>query len=141
MMLHGRYDDFIPLFQGAPTKAGGDKIDRLRSAADENNFPSVAGIDEFTDTIPGAFIRSSRFFAERMHATVDIGIVMAIIMIDRLDFAVWFLRRGAVVQVHQRLAADLSRQDGEIPAYGFQVQQLSGLPAGSGFFHYGFAFT
>ena len=62
------------------------------------------------------------FLAQGMNAAMNIGVVMAFVVIDGLDDALCALRRGAVVQVGQRLAVHHARQNRELPARGLDIE-------------------
>jgi len=57
-----------------------------------------------------------------VNAAVYVGVVTALVVIDGLDHRDRTLRRGAVVQIGQRLAAHHAPQHGELPAQGVDVE-------------------
>ena len=60
-----------------------------------------------------------------MDAAVNIGVIALIIIHERVDDALRFLRRGGVVEVDERLPVDLLVEDREI-----------GAEVGPGFVHH-----
>jgi hypothetical protein len=56
-----------------------------------------------------------------MQAAMDVGIFAGIGMADGVDHHLRLLCRGAIVEIDQRLAVHLLRQDREIPADRFDV--------------------
>src|SRR5207237_9840222 len=75
----------------------------------------MGGIDESLNPPAGPLVLSRRMFGKKMHAAMDVGIPLLVIAGDGLDDSSRLLRSGGVIEVHQFLAADLSREDGEIP--------------------------
>ena len=95
----------------------------------------MGGIDESLNPPAGPLVLSRRMFGKKMHAAVDIGIPLLVIAGDGLDDSSWLLRSGGVIEVHQFLAADLSREDGEIPPNLLDIKSSSYYmqPLGGGF--------
>src|SRR5207253_11263875 len=85
----------------------------------------MGGIDESLNPPAGPLVLSRRMFGKKMHAAVDIGIPLLVIAGDGFDNSSWLLRSGGVIEVHQFLAADLSREDGEIPPNLLDVKSSS----------------
>src|SRR5438046_3057693 len=73
----------------------------------------MGGIDESLNPPAGPLVLSRRMFGKKMHAAVDVGIPLLVIAGDGLDDSSRLLRSGGVIEVHQFLAADLSREDGK----------------------------
>src|SRR5207244_7275959 len=82
-------------------------------------------IDESLIPPGGPLVLSRRVFGKKMHAAVDIGIPLLVIAGDGFDNSSWLLRSGGVIEVHQFLAADLSREDGEISPNLLDVKSSS----------------
>src|SRR5690606_38683075 len=59
---------------------------------------------------------------EGVGAAVDIGVVVAVVVADRLDHRLGFLHGGGVVEVHQRLAVDLLIQNRKRSPHGGNVE-------------------
>src|SRR3546814_3239556 len=64
--------------------------------------------------------------AERVHGAADVGVVVAIETVDRLDHRRRLLPGVGRVEIHQRLAVDLAPQQGEIPAHARPVDSRVG---------------
>src|SRR5262249_61243830 len=61
---------------------------------------------EALDGRPGLFVVLRSALGKRMHATMDVGIIVPIKMFDGLDHCQRLLRGGRVIQVDQRLAVN-----------------------------------
>ena len=72
----------------------------------------------------GGFINIGRYLREVVYASVYIGILVGVIMREGIDDRAGFLRCGAVVEVHERLALHLLAQDGEVRANAAHVKRL-----------------
>ena len=64
----------------------------------------------------GALVRLGRLFGERVQPAVDVGVVVLVVVHERLDHLARLLGRRGVVEVHQRLAMHLALQDREVAA-------------------------
>ena len=95
-----------PTFGVAP--GAGDEVDRLGRVADEDHLAPVGGADVVGDRRPGALVGGGRLGRERVRAAVDVGVVAALVAVDRLDRGQDPLGAGAGVEVGERLAADLA---------------------------------
>jgi hypothetical protein len=57
-----------------------------------------------------------------MDASMDVGVMMAFVVVDRIDDEVRTLARGAIVEIHQGLAVDDARKDREVAPHGVYVE-------------------
>ena len=76
---------------------------------------------------PGLFIGVGRRVAEVMQTAVNVGVFLRIDVLDRVEHRPGLLRRRGIVQIDQRLAVDLARQDREILADLERVDRPCGL--------------
>src|SRR5438270_10400289 len=58
---------------------------------------------------------------------MDVGIVAAIVIFDRVNHGQWLLRGGRVVQINQRLPVHHLMQDGKVLAYLLHVVRGSSV--------------
>ena len=114
MVFHFGDDDLIPGAEPAPAVALRNQVDSFRCPAHEDDFLVGCGVDEGLYSFPGRLVGFRRLFAQGMHAAVDVGIVIAIVFVQRLDDLARLLRGGGIVQVHQGLAAHGLLQDGKV---------------------------
>ena len=129
-MLHFREQNHVAGFQVFRAPGTGDEVDALGGAARENDFLGAAGVDEFGGARPGGFVTGRGAIAQFMDAAMDVGIVVFVIMHQRVNHRARFLRRGGVVEINQRLAVDLLVEDREIlaqfcPVNGFDLSGIS----------------
>ncbi len=78
VMLHVRQHDRVA---GAEVRAGprvGDEVDRLGRVAGEDDLVGARCVDEARDLAPGVLERGRRFFGDRVHAAVDVGVVVPV---------------------------------------------------------------
>ena len=106
-----------------------DEIDAFGRAARENDFVGAFGVDEFRGAGARGFKRVRRAVAQLVDAAMDIGVVVLVIMHQRVNHRARFLRRGGVVEINQRLAVDLLIEDRKIlsqrrPVNFFSVAHL-----------------
>src|SRR5215472_13322087 len=106
VMFHGGDQNFIARPNLLAAVGLCYQVDGLRGAAGEDDFLVVPGIQEALDGSAGLFIMLRGAFGKRVHAAMDVGVIVAIIMFDGLDHGQRLLRGGRVIQVDQRLAVN-----------------------------------
>jgi hypothetical protein len=107
-MLELGDDDSISGAEVGVAPGAGDEVDGLRRVADEDDLAAVGGADVVGERCPSALVRRRRLGRERVRAAVDVGVVAALVAIDRLDRSEYPLRAGAGVQVGDGPAVDLA---------------------------------
>ena len=101
----------------------------LDQSGGEDDLARRAGIQEPAHPLAGAFEGIGGQLAERVHAAVNIGMQLPLVMRHRLDHRGGHLHRGAIVQVRQRPAVDLLVEDRELRAqFGHVVAMRSMQP-------------
>ena len=113
VMFHHRQNDLVA-FNQPLTERGRDQIDRLGRALGEDNLIDRPSVDQLGDAAAGGFIGLGGFVGEAVQAAVDVGIGRFHHPAHRLDHRPRLLRRGRTVQIDQRLAVDLARQNGKL---------------------------
>src|SRR5262249_53932587 len=83
-------------------------------ASREHDFAYIGGIEEASYSIACEIVRIGRVHAERVDATMDVGILFFVIAHESIDDGLRFLRRRRVVEVHERLAMNPTLKDWEI---------------------------
>ena len=108
MVLHLGEQDAVALADVGVAPGAGDEVDRLGRVADEDHLAPVAGADVVGDGRPRPLVGGGRLGRERVGAAVDVGVVGALVAVDRLDRGQHPLGAGAAVEVGDRLAVDLA---------------------------------
>ena len=108
VVLHLGEHDPVARADVGVTPGAGDQVDRLGHVADEDDLAAVGGADVVGDRRPGALVGRGRLGRERVRAAVDVGVVAALVAVDRLDRGEHALRAGAGVEIGDRLAVDLA---------------------------------
>ena len=116
VVLHLGQDDAVAGTDVGVAPRPGDEVDRLGGVADEDHLAAVSGADVAGDCRPGALVRRGRLGRERVRAAVDVGVVAALVVVDRLDRVEDPLGAGAAVEVGDRLAVDLAVERRELGA-------------------------
>ena len=73
-------------------------------------------VEEAAHRLARLFIGIGRGVRQEMQAAMDVGVFLGIGVLDRVEHRLRLLRRGAVVEIDQRLAVDFARQDREVAA-------------------------
>lgn len=129
VMLHHAEDDLIARLHPRHGPAIGHHIDAFGGAGIEDNLILIGGIQELGDDAPDAFVLFSCKIRKVVQATVNVGIFFGIGTRDRINHHLGLLRRCAVVQIDQRFAVHLTRQDGKIAADFGHIIHVLALPS------------
>ncbi len=100
--------------------AAGDEVDRLGRVADEDHLAAVGCAEVVGDGRAGALECGGGLGREGVRAAVDVGVVAALVAVDRLDRGQDPLRAGAGVEVGDGLSVDLPRERRERLAHPFE---------------------
>ena len=114
VVLQMRDQNFIARPQDRPGKALRHQVDRLGGAAHENDFVARARVDEALQAITRTLVHRRGFLAQGVNAAMNVGVVMPLVIVHRVDHALRALGGGAIVQISQRLAMDQAGQDREL---------------------------
>ena len=120
----------VARLQGAAPPAVRHQVDGGGGAAGPDELFRFRAGEKAGHGVPGLLEGVGRTVAQGVDAAVYVGIVMAVIVTDRLDHARGLLGGGGIVQVHQRMAVDLLVQDGEVAPHppGIEGRRLLGRP-------------
>ncbi len=114
MVLERGQDDLVAGPDELPAIAVHHQIDRVGGAAGEDHFAVFARIDETLHLAARLLVGGGRGFRQVMHAAVDVGVLRRLVAHHAVDHRLRHLARGRVVEIHQRLAADLEPEDREV---------------------------
>src|SRR4029079_12964845 len=85
VVLHVRQHDRVA---GAQVGAGpgvGDEVDRLGRIAGEHDLRRGGGTDERGDLAPRQLVRGGGFFGDRVHAAVDVRVVVPVAVVHGVE--------------------------------------------------------
>ncbi len=121
VMLHRRDDDLVALADELAAVAVHHEVDAFCGAAHKNTFAHVARVDKAFDLFASAFVSGGRFLAQVMNAAMNVWMLLFEVDAAAIDYYLWNLRRGGVVEIYERLAVDSLLQHGEVSADAFDV--------------------
>src|SRR5258708_3678352 len=125
MVFELRQQDAVARLQQR-TVGIGDEIDRRRAAAGEHDLQRRHA-EECRHLDTRILVGLGRPLGQAMHAAQHVGAFGGLIDAHRVEHGIGRLRRGAVVEIMNRLAVDDLGQDGELPADGGDVEAHAGL--------------
>src|SRR5689334_2051019 len=125
-MLHLGDQDFICRHETTAI-ALRHEVDPVGGTAGENHLAWESGIQEPAGLLPYRVIRLRRRLAQVMDAAVNVGIVQTVVAAHGIDDRLRLLRRGGVVEIHQRLAMHLTLKDGEVLSDPLELTRM-GIP-------------
>ena len=118
VVFHFGEQDDIAGFKVFSAPGGGNEINAFGGAAGENDLIGVARVDEFGRPGAGGFKGNRGAVAQFMNAPMNVGVVVLVIMHQRVDDGAGLLRGGGVIKINQRLAMDILVQNPEILSQG-----------------------
>ena len=104
----------------APERVG-DEIDRLGRVAGEDDLFLAPGVEKGRDLLARALVGFGRLVGEIMQAAMHVGVLRRVGLLQAIEHGARLLRRGGVVEIDERLAVDLHRQDRKIRADAVDV--------------------
>ena len=117
VVLHLGQDDDVAAGDVLPAPRVRHEVDRLGRVAAEDDLVAVRGVDEAGDARPGRFVGRGRALADLVDAAVDVGVVLAVVGVHRLDDGERLLAGGGRVEVDERAAVGRrGREDRELRA-------------------------
>ena len=121
MVLHLADDDIIALAQELFAPRVGNGIYRSGSARREDNLLALGSTYKHTHALARLLVELGSLLRKTMHATVDIGILLAMQTIHSLDDTLGLLRRSTTIEVDERLTVHLATENREIVTYGIYI--------------------
>src|SRR5205823_172007 len=73
----------------------------------------------------GALVGGRGLLGDGVDAPVNVGVVLAVVVLERVEHTGRLLRRGGAVQVHQGSPIDQSPKDGEVVADSLRATHWS----------------
>ena len=121
VVLHPGEEHLVPLAEGVAAERGGHQVQALGGAPDEDHLVGGLRPDELRHPPPRALVVLGRPFREDVDAAVDIRVAGLVNVVHGVEDGARLLGARGVVEVGDRLAADLLRQDREVGADLFEV--------------------
>lgn len=126
-MVFGNGDHhFVALFQMVFPITPGNQVQAFGGVPHKDHFFEMLGVDELPHRFPGLVIQFPGFDGQHMGSPVGVPVVVFQQVHQSMDHLIGFLGGGRIVQVHQRMSVVDFSQDGEISAYIYHGNFLSG---------------
>ena len=123
VMFHDSEDDLVVVLKHVAHRRG-HQVDALGGATGEDDLLNASGIDVSAHLVASGLDQVGGLLRQSVHATMHVGLVAVIHLVDGVDHATGSQRGGSIVQIDERPALDCAIQDGILTAYFFDVQQL-----------------
>ena len=117
VVFHLADDDIITLAQESLAPRIGDGIYRSGSSRREDYLLAIGSTYKHTHALARLLVELGCLLRKTMYATVDIGILLTMQTIHRLDNSLGLLRRSSTIEVDERLAIHLATENREIVTY------------------------
>ena len=113
VVLHLGEDDLVAAADVLAAPRIRDEVDRLGRVAGEDDLVAVRRVDEPPDAGAGLLVLGRRLLADRVDAAMDVGVVLAVVVGQRIDDDRRLLAGRRGVEVDQRVPVDLLLEDRE----------------------------
>ena len=100
----------------------GHQVDAFGGAAHEDQLALAARVEESLHLGARRFVGRRGALAQLVHAAMNVGAIHFVELANRFDHRVRLLRRGRVIQIHQRLAVYGLLENREILPDPFHVE-------------------
>ena len=111
VVLHFRQNDGVAFLEVCTAPRMSDEVDGLGGSAGDDDLVRIEALLEFA---AAGLVPLGGFTCEGVNRTVDIGVGLRVVMVHRIEHDLRLLRGGSVVEVHERVAVDLSLQNGKL---------------------------
>ena len=122
VVLHRRDEHFVAGPDAAAPEGVRHEIDALGAVAREDDLARARSVEERGDFLPRALVGLARHGTELVHATMHVGVVVGVVVRDRVNHAARLLRRRRIVEIDQRLAVNLPGENREVRPHPRDVQ-------------------
>ena len=129
VVLEGRDDHLVAGLHEGAAEAVGDQIERLGGVAGEHDLVGAAGVDEARDLFASALEGVGGELAHPVHPPVHVGIVGFVSVPHGVEHLARLLGTGRGIQIDQRVAEDLLRQDREVGPDALDIVGQRGVVA------------
>lgn len=116
VMLHFGEENDVSRFQVSAAPSVCDEVDGLGGASSEDDLVGGLSVEKTGDLCARIFVSFGGSSAQFVESSVDVGVVVFVVVNDRLDDGSRLLGGGRVIQVDERVAMDFLMKDGEIGA-------------------------
>src|SRR5690606_13255962 len=119
--FEGADEHLVAGLQAASAVALCHQIEAFGGAARPDDF-LAAGVDEVRHRLACAFKGGGGGVGQGVGAAMHVAVEGAVVVVQRLDYHGGFLRGGGIVQIHQRLAVYLLRQQRKVGAQKVDIE-------------------
>ena len=114
VVLHVGEDDDVAGGERGAAPGVGHQVGGLGCAPGEDDLPGGGGVDEPGGLGPGRLVGGGGLLGEGVHAPVDVGVVLLVVLVEGVEHGPGLLGGGGRVEVHEPLAVDPAVEDREV---------------------------
>ena len=122
VVLESRDQDPVAFLEVGSSPALRHQVDALGAAAYEDHFPVRRGIDEAADRFACLLEPLGGGLGEPVHTAMDIRVLLLVEAAFGVDDLAGLLGTGGAVEIDQRAAAHVAREDGKVPTHEGRVE-------------------
>ena len=126
VVLHVREHDRVAGAQVGARPRVRDEVDGLGRVAHEHDLRLGAGADETGDLAARELVGGGGFLGDRVDAAVDVGVVVPVAVVHRVEHGERLLRRRRGVEVRDALAVDLALEQRKVALDRGDVERVHG---------------
>ena len=104
VVLHHGEENFVPLLQVGVTPSARHEVDRFTGIAGKDDLPGSGGTHEGRSRAAGCLKSIGGAGTELVGAAMHVGVVAAVVLLQRLQHLAGLLTGGGVIEINQRPA-------------------------------------
>ncbi len=121
MVLHDREHDLVAGLDALAAERVGHQVDGLGGVAGEDDLFLAGRVEEGAHLLARILVGFGRGIGEIVQPAVHVGVFGGIGVLQAIEHGLRLLRRGGIVEIDERLAVDLQREDRKILADAVHV--------------------
>ena len=121
-MLEPRQQHFVARLQHHPTVGLRDEVDAVGRAGRQHDRLLVGRVDEPRGLGARALVELRRALAQQVRGAMDVGVGVAIVVVDRANHRLGLLARVRAVEIDERLAVHELAQDRKVGADSSDIE-------------------
>src|SRR5581483_6281658 len=125
MVLHLGQQDLVALADTGASPSVGHQVQCFGSVTREDDALFRGSVDETRHLAADRLVGLSRLLAQLVDGTMDVGVVVLVVVHQRVDDLSRLLRGRRIVQIDQRPAVHLARKDGEVAPDASDVEAVA----------------
>lgn len=116
-------EDLVSLAEVRVSPGAREQVDALGGVAHEDERTRAGSTEETGYGLTRLLVQVGGFGGELMRSAVDVGVVLAVVVIHRIEHGGRSLRGGGVIEIHECVVMHRSVEDGKVATSALDVER------------------